>query len=133
MYGYRWPGLLSQVAFFRLCQTTLVHYRACGATGGGFIKDAWGAKLLPTTISAYHIDYGCFCGLLMTACVPMDGITRLRLPTRPQHLPHPLPPVCVPCMCRVCMCARAMRVCVHVCACVYSSICHRQSSRKYKK
>ena len=33
--GYRWPGLLSQMAFCQPCKAMLVHYRSCWVTGEG--------------------------------------------------------------------------------------------------
>ena len=63
-WGYKWPGLLLQVVFFRPCKTTSVHYWVYGATN----KATWCVKLLPTTVSAYHVDCGCFCTLLKIHC-----------------------------------------------------------------
>ena len=32
-YWYRWPSLLSQLAFHQPCQAIKMHYRACGSNG----------------------------------------------------------------------------------------------------
>ena len=52
------------------------HTYTCSSRGGmrghmeGFNKDACGTKLLPTTVSAYPVEYVCFCHLLNTYLKP---------------------------------------------------------------
>ena len=62
-YSYSWPGLLSQVGFCWPCKCMMVHYRVHGAIGGTN-KAAWGVKLLPVMVLAWHVECGCFCALL---------------------------------------------------------------------
>ena len=57
---------------------------------GGTNKATWCVRLLPTTVSAYLAVSVPYWGHTAAVCLLVDGITRLRLPTRP-HRP-PLPP-----------------------------------------
>ena len=100
-HSYKWPNLLLQMAF-------VDHNKPWKCTAGlvkpvnGIIKDVSGAKLLPTTISAYPAGLVCFYHLLLrhstTACVLMEGITHLWLPSSQ----YPPPPTCPPLICDTC-------------------------------
>ena len=93
-------GLLSHIAFCQSCKTTVVHYRACGATGATGITDqnCWGAKLLPMTILIYPVDYVYPCHLLRAQhhylCPNCKENPPLACSTTPPHptIPQPLPP-----------------------------------------
>ena len=87
-WGYGWPGLLLQAVFSRSCKTTSVHYRVYGALRGTNMA-TWCVKLLPTTVSAYHVDCGCFCALLGTHCCCLSPYGWYNPPSAP-HPPHPL-------------------------------------------
>ena len=88
-------SLLSQMAFSHPAgQTVKVKYRACGSN-----KDVCSPKLLIIAVSAYPVDSVCLSNLLsierttmLSACILMEGLTCLALPSHPPpHLPK-LPP-----------------------------------------
>ena len=95
-YGYRWPSLVSQMAFCWLSLTKMVYYRACELMNT-INKNMCGAKLLPTTISAYPMDCVCFCHLLKTqhCCLCSNG--RYDLPPAGHSPPPPSSPLPSPC------------------------------------
>ena len=86
-HGYRWPDLLSQMAF---CWPA----KPWGCITGpeepvnDINKYMRGAKLLPTTIPAYPVDCVCFCDLLKTqhCCLSSNGRYN------PPLAAHPPPP-----------------------------------------
>ena len=84
----RWPGLLSQTAFYQCYKTTRMHFSALK----GINRTAWGTKLLlsavlaPLWIVPVLVLYW---GHSTAAWVQMDALARLRLPTLPTT---PLPP-----------------------------------------
>ena len=60
----------------------------------GINKDVSDTRLLPMTVSAYPMDWVCFCHLLKTqeCCLcPNRSITHLWLPIHLHHPPHPNP------------------------------------------
>ena len=48
----RWPGLLSQTAFYRCFKTMMMHF----STLSGINRTAWGTRLLLMTVSAHPVD-----------------------------------------------------------------------------
>ena len=61
---YRWPSLLSQMAFCWPCHITKVHYSVCGACE--WHEHVSGARPLPMTALTYSVDWVCCCHLLKT-------------------------------------------------------------------
>ena len=55
----------------------------------GTNKATWCVKLLPTTVSAYQVDCGCFCALLRTHCCCVSPCGWYNPPSASQ--PHPPP------------------------------------------
>ena len=49
----------------------------------GTNKATWYVRLLPTTVSAYHVDCGCFCALLGTRCCYLSPCGWYDPPTHP--------------------------------------------------
>ena len=96
-------GIDSQVCFHKWPFLSLSNREGMCTIGSveplnGINKDVCGAKLRePTTVSVYPVDCDCLCHLLdtqyITACVLMEALARLRLPTHP---PSPLPPTSYP-------------------------------------
>ena len=96
-HGYRWPSLLSQTAF-----ADPVKSRRC-ITGSvepvnGINKDVIGVRLLPMTISTYHVDWACLCHLLKTQhcclcpnrrCNPLPATTHSHYPSHPHSPAYP--------------------------------------------
>ena len=58
---------------------------------GGTKKATWCVRLLPTTVSAYHVDCGGFCALLGTHCCCLSPCGWYNPPSAPHHPPHPPP------------------------------------------
>ena len=56
----------------------------------GTNKATWCVKLLPTTVSAYQVDWGCFCALLRTHCCCVSPCGWYNPPSA-SHPPHPPP------------------------------------------
>ena len=56
-------------------------------------KDVCSAKLQPTTVSAYPVDWDCFTYWThsIAVCVLMKALTHLQLLTLPAHLPPYVP------------------------------------------
>ena len=96
-YGYRWLSLVSQMAFCWFCLTKMVYYRACEPMNS-INKNICGAKLLPTTISAYPMDCVCFCHLLKTQHCCLCSNARYDLPPAGHSPPPPSspPPISLP-------------------------------------
>ena len=104
-HGGRYPSLLSKRAFLEpVTPWTCI-------TGpleplDGTNKDVCGAKLSPTTVSAYPVDCGCLCHLLDTlyCCVSLNG--RVNPPSASQPPPPtpaaPLPPPAHPLIQAIC-------------------------------
>ena len=60
----------------------------------GTNKATWCVKLLPTAVSAYQVDCGCFCALLRTHCCCVSPCGWYGPPSAshpPQHPPRPPP------------------------------------------
>ena len=57
----------------------------------GTNKATWCVKLLPMTVSAYHVDCGCFCALLKTHCCCLSPCGGYGPPSAPHHPPHSHP------------------------------------------
>ena len=74
---------------FPTLQTPRRSTMGCMGPLGGTNKATWCVKLLPTTVSAYHVDCGCFCALLGTCCLSPCGWcgppSALCLPHLPTH------------------------------------------------
>ena len=69
----------------------------------GTNKATWCVKLLPTTVSAYQVDCGCFCALLRTHCCcvspcgwynPLSASHPPPTPTPPPSRPPPINSIC---------------------------------------
>ena len=72
------------------------NYGAYGPVNG-INKDICGAKLLLTTISAYPVDYVCFCDLLKALhCLSSNERYNLPPAGHPHHHPPHAPPTCSP-------------------------------------
>ena len=89
----RWPGLLLQTAFYRCCQTIMVHFIALGSIN----KTAWDTKLLSTAVSTSFVDSTSLCHILKAWHCSLSANGCFNLPTAPHpptptaH-PTPLPP-----------------------------------------
>ena len=92
---HRWPGLLLQMAFYRCCQTTRVHFMALE----GINRTAWGTRLLLTAVLASLVDSTSLCPILRAqhCCLSPNGCFNPPSashppPPPPTHLPpaHPL-------------------------------------------
>ena len=81
-----------QVCFYRLSFSHPPKPRrsttGCMGPLRGTNKATWCVRLLPTTISAYHVDCGCFCALLRTHCCCLSPCGWYSPPSAP-HPPHP--------------------------------------------
>ena len=64
----------------------------CMGPVGGTNKATWCVRLLPTTVSAYHVDCGCFCALLGTHCCCLSPCGWYNPPSAPHPPPPPTPP-----------------------------------------
>ena len=58
----------------------------------GTNKATWCVKLLPTTVSAYQVDCGCFCALLRTHCCCVSPCGWYGPLSASHPLPMPTPP-----------------------------------------
>ena len=58
----------------------------------GTNKTTWCVKLLRTTVSAYHVDCGCFCVLLKTHCCCLFPCGWYNPPLAPHPPTPPTPP-----------------------------------------
>ena len=78
----RWPGLLLQMAFYRSCQTTRVHFMALE----GINRTAWGTRLLLTAVLASLVDSTSLCPMLRAqhCCLSPNGYFN------PPSASHPL-------------------------------------------
>ena len=88
-----------QVCFYRRSFTDPVKPRR-STTGSmeplrGTNKATWCVKLLPTTVSAYQVDCGCFCTLLRThcCCVSPCGWYSPLSASHPPPMPTPPTPI----------------------------------------
>ena len=88
-----------RVCFYRRLFSDAVKPRGCLSWPlwplRGINKTAWCAKLILTVGLAYPVSCAGLGHLLMAKHCPLSlnvCFTRLRLPTRPFHPPHPLPP-----------------------------------------
>ena len=90
-HGCRWPSLLSQIAFCCPCQPPRCTTGSLGPVNG-INKDVSGARMLPTTVSTYPMDWVCFRHLLKTQhhCLCPNGRYNLQLPTHPHRPSDPL-------------------------------------------
>ena len=61
---------------------------ALGGTNGA----TWCVRLLPTAVSAYQVDCGCFCALLGTHCCCLSPCGWYGPPSAPHPPPPPTPP-----------------------------------------
>ena len=93
----RWPGLLSQTAFYQCCQTTIIHFLALR----GINRTAWGTKLLLTAVLAHPMDCSSsgpilkaeHCCLSPNSCFSPPSASHPPLPPPPpSRPPTPLPP-----------------------------------------
>ena len=86
----RWPGLLSQMAFYRCCQTTRMNFSALR----GINRTGWGTKLLLTAVLAHPVD--CISsGLMLNAqhcCSSPNGCFSLPSDFHPPPPPPTRPP-----------------------------------------
>ena len=96
-YVYTIHGAIDgQVCFYRRSFSDPA--KPCRSTTGcmgplrGTNKATWCVKLLPTTVSAYHVDCGCFCALLKTHCYCLSPCGWYNLPSAPHLPPPPTPP-----------------------------------------
>ncbi len=64
----------------------------CKGPLGGTNKATWCVRLLPMTVSAYHVDCGCFCALLGTHCCCLSPCGWYNPPSAPHPPPLPTPP-----------------------------------------
>ena len=85
---HRWPSLLLQMAFYRCCETTRVHFKVLGRVN----RTAWGTKLLLTAVLASLVDCISSCHLLKAQHCSLSPNWCFTLPSAPHPPPPSTPP-----------------------------------------
>ena len=80
-------GLLSQMVFYRCCQTIRMHFSALR----GINETAWGTKMLLAAVLGHHVDYASSGPILKAqhCCLGPNGCFS---PPSASHPPQPPPP-----------------------------------------